>query len=816
VPSLLARFQADLRTGAAPVADFEPPVDDRSIEIHAAHGASRQVEVLRDAILHRLAEDPTLREDEILVVCPAIDSFAPIVEAVFGPPADLRVGAGDDPGPDRAPRLAYRLTDRSLRDTYGLLGALAALVDLVGGRFSASTVLDFLALAPVRLRFDLDDDDLDTIARWVADAEIRWGLDGAHRAGWGIPDGYAIGSWRAAVDRLLVGVAISDDGVGFAAGDVLPLSVESGGVPVAGRLADVLARLGDIAARFAIPADPATWCSRLADAASGLLAAPPDAPWQEAALHRLLQQVAEQSSGSGIELTLADVRRLLADHLGGEPGRSDFFRGGVTVSSLTPLRGIPFRMVCILGMDDGAFGASGADGDDLVAASPHLGDRDARAETRQALLEAVLAAEESLVITRTGWNVVTNQKVPAAVPLAELRDALLATIATSQRDSVSGRLALEHPRQPFDVQNFVDSELVPAGPWSFDPVARDGASARAGARSEPRPFLARPLDRPPLEVIDLGDLHRTLEHPVRGFLRGCLQLHLPREVEPTSDDLPTGLSGLEAWKVAERLLEFVLDGRSAEEWLRRERAVGSLPAGALGDREVETLSTSVANLVGAATDLGFVPGAPSLQPIDIDLDATTRLVGTVRVDRATSPGPVRITYSKDKPKHLVAPWLELLALVTHDPETDWQAVVVDRIDTRRVQRRVLRPAGAGPAERRASARAALAVAVDCYRRSLVEPIPFFARFSKHVYDGNPRPGQWNDFNGWADGDDLSNRLAFSDFDFYELLAIPARADDPPGTADGRVERFAQWFWGAFDASVGCTVDVGSFLSKADA
>ncbi|MGZ8765675.1 MAG: exodeoxyribonuclease V subunit gamma, partial [Acidimicrobiia bacterium] len=693
IGSLLARLQADIRIGTAPVGDFDPSVNDRSIEIHAAHGPSRQVEVLRDAILHRLADDPTLREDEILVVCPAIDAFAPIVEAVFGPPAGT--GGGHATEADGVPRIAYRITDRSLRDTYGLLGALAALVDLVSGRFSASAVLDFLALAPVRLRFDLDDDDLDTIARWTADAEIRWGLDGAHRGAWGIPGNYAVGSWHAVVDRLLVGVAVTDDGVAFAAGDVLPLSVEGSGVPVVGRLAEVLARLADLAEVFSSPRDPTAWCTELARAAAEMLAAPPDAPWQDMALSRLLQEIAAQSAGTEVELTVADVRRLLSQHLGGEPGRSDFFRGGVTVSSLTPLRGVPFRMVCILGMDDGAFGATGTDGDDLVAASAHLGDRDAREETRQALLEVILAAGESLVITRTGWNVVTNQTVPMSVPLVELRDALLMSVSPARRSHIRDHLEIAHPRQPFDVRNFALGAATGDGPWSFDPIALEGAVARGGDRSEASEFLDRPLTRAPVEVLDLGDVHRTLEHPVRGFLRGCLGLHLPRESEARSDDLQTDLVALDAWKVAERLLESVLQGRSTEEWLRRERALGSLPAGALGDREVEKLTTNVANLVASAEGLGFVAGAPALQPIDLELDAKTRLVGTVRVDHAAPPGPVRITYSQFKAKHLVAPWIELLALVAQEPEADWQAVVVCRTKAGKADRRVLRPIGAG-------------------------------------------------------------------------------------------------------------------------
>ncbi len=804
--SLLGRLQADLRAGSAPIADFVPTADDHSIEIHSCHGPSRQVEVLRDAILHRLAEDSTLREDDVLVVCPAIDAFAPLVEAIFGPTADTENSGGEGGG---APQLSYRITDRSLRDTYGMLGALAALVDLAGSRFASAAVIDFLALPPVRLRFDLDDDDLATIARWAGDSEVKWGLDGAHRVGWGIPGDYAPGSWRAVLDRILVGVGVSDDDVALGVGDVLPLGVEGGGISTAGRLADVIARLSDLADAVAQPRTIAGWCELLAAAGDEFLAAPDDAPWQHAALARLVQEIADQSTpppGSSpdhpVELSLADVRRVLAERLGGAPRRPDFFRGGITVSSLTPLRGVPYRVICILGMDDGAFGATGADGDDLVAAAACLGDRDDRAETRQALLEAVLAAGDALLITRTGFNVVTNQRVPPAVPLAELNEAVLDVVAQELRESLSARLEIQHPRQIFDTKNFTPGAVVVSGSWSFDPVARGGAAARCGERPPPPPFLSAPLGAEAHEVIDLGDLQRVLEHPVRGFLRGRLQLHIPREVEVTSDDLPTTLDPLDAWKVAERLLESTLRGATTEEWLRREKARGTLPAGALGERAVEQVSDTVKQLVASARELGYVPGEATLRPIDLTLDAGTRLVGTVRVERVDRPGPVRVSYSRLKAKRTIAPWLDLLALVADDPTTDWQSAIVNRAENgSKIERLVYRPSGSDRKEQRERAVAALRVAVDCYRRSETEPIPLFSVLSKKLHTGKAGSTDWESFMGFADGDDTANALVFGEHDYESLLKIPAESFDPPGSATKRVERFARWLWSAMDESV---------------
>ena len=183
--TLLARVQHDLRAGCAPAGDFELDTDDRSIQVHSCHGQVRQVQVLRDAILHLLADDPTLSEEDIVVLSPAIDQFAPLVEAGFGTSAE---GAAEVPG-SATPRLFYRVTDRSLRESYPVLAALDSLLALVSGRFTASEVLEFVSLPAVRKRFDLDDDALGTIADWVVGTNVRWGLDGRAPRGVGPPAG---------------------------------------------------------------------------------------------------------------------------------------------------------------------------------------------------------------------------------------------------------------------------------------------------------------------------------------------------------------------------------------------------------------------------------------------------------------------------------------------------------------------------------------------------------------------------------------------------------------------------------------------------
>ena len=151
--------------------------EDESIQVHACHGRARQVEVLRDAVLHLLEDDPTLEPRDIIVMCPDIEKFAPLIQATFGG-HDLN----EDGGPSPSRSLEVRLADRSLRQTNPVLGVLAEVLELAPARVTATEVLDLAGREPVRRRFGFDDDDLSRLEDWVDGACVRWGLDAEHRA----------------------------------------------------------------------------------------------------------------------------------------------------------------------------------------------------------------------------------------------------------------------------------------------------------------------------------------------------------------------------------------------------------------------------------------------------------------------------------------------------------------------------------------------------------------------------------------------------------------------------------------------------------
>ncbi len=577
--TLLRRIQDDIRfdralRGAGFGRDEERPLleaEDDSIRVHSCHGRGRQVEVLRDAVLHLLEDDPTLEPRDIIVLCPDIENFAPLIQATFGGHE-----LGDAPA-DPSHRLEIRLADRSLRQTNPLLAVVAEVLELFTARITATEVLDLAGREPVRRRFRFSDDDLFRLEEWVDGAFVRWGFDAAHRADFQLAD-IGANTWQAGLDRILLGVAMAEEGQRLFGG-ALPLDdVDSADIELAGRVAEFVHRLQTVLDSLAGVRTVDGWAEALATIADSLTATATRDGWQRAQLTALLEELVTEAtfedSVSHFELSCDDLRSIMSERLKGRPTRANFCTGHLTVCTLVPMRSIPHRVVCLLGLDDGSFPRHvEKDGDDLTARAPRVGDRDVRSEDRQLLLDALLAAREHLVITYSGRDERSNLPRPPAVPVGELLDVMDHTVRAPKgpaRDAV----VVAHPLQPFDPRNFECAALVADGPWSFDTLHLAGAEASLAPRHRAPAFLERPLAPYAADPVSLDQLERFLRHPVRAFLRERLHLTLHSRTREFEDAIPIDLDPLERWAIADRVLQAQLSGASRQSSLDAELAAG--------------------------------------------------------------------------------------------------------------------------------------------------------------------------------------------------------------------------------------------------
>ncbi|EKF24989.1 exodeoxyribonuclease V, gamma subunit [Mycolicibacterium hassiacum DSM 44199] len=662
--TLLGWLQSDIAANAVRPAGRRLREGDRSVQVHSCHGPARQIEVLREVLLGLLADDPTPQPRDILVMCPDIETYAPLIVAAFGL-GDLM--------PDLHPahQLRVRLADRSLVQTNPLLGVASALLELAGGRATASEVLDLAHAAPVRARFGFTDDNLADITRWVRQANIRWGFDADHRTPYGIE--FVQNTWEFGIDRVLAGVAMSDDSHAWL-DRTLPLDdVGSDRIELAGQLAEYITRLRDVVAALTGAQPLRDWLRALEDGILALTEVGDDDAWQISQLQREFADVlATAGDRAGTELRLSDVKALLQRHLAGRPTRANFRTGTLTVCTMVPMRSVPHRVVCLVGLDDGVFPRHGVvDGDDVLARDPMTGERDIRSEDRQLLLDAIGAATEKLVVTYTGANEYSGLERPPAVPLAELLDALDATTEAPVRD----RVVTRHPLQPFDIRNVVPGELgmPPDRSFSFDPAACTAARARSGERTAPPPFVSGPLPAPPADDVVLADLVAFFRDPVRGFFR-ALDFTLPWEVDGIEDAMPVDLDALQEWTVGDRMLQDMLRGMEPKQACQAEWRRGTLPPGKLGWRRARDICARSQALADTANR--FRDADPSAIDVYIDLGGGRRLTGTVAP--VFGRRLVSVTYSKLDGRHGLQAWIPLLALCAHDPDGDWTAVCIGR------------------------------------------------------------------------------------------------------------------------------------------
>ena len=662
--TLLGRLQADVLHSRA----GEHQGSDATISLHACHGPMREVEVLHDQLLALLADGGDIRPHDVVVMTPDVQRFAPLIEAVF------ERDRGDQH------YIPYSIADRAPRSDCAVIDAFIRILGLVGSRARASDLLDLLALAPVQEQFGIASEEVSIVASWVKDSGVRWGIDAAHRSAHGQPPVHE-NTWRFGIDRLLLGYAMAGDGRTLFAGALPYDEIEGQSALLAGKLAAFSEALFDVVASLAEPRPIASWCDALSALVDRLLAqgsggrGPADA-WQHQRIRDGLASLRNAGEAVGYEspLGIEVVRAALEDELdAAEPARG-FLSGGVTFCAMVPMRSVPFRVVCMLGMSDGEFPRSQRPVDfDLMAkaGASRAGDRSRRDDDRYLFLEALLAARERVIITYTGQSIRDDTRQAPSVVVGDLVDYLVASHGGSQpRDGIDDdqhiarvhpRLLTRHPLQPFSPRYF-----DPAEPELFSHVRgyRDGAERlSSGTRTTVEPFFDDTL---PVRVEDavgaplaLADLLRFFENPVRHLMKNRLGIDLRERSVELSDREPVELDALQRYALGDTLLSLRVDGVGLETTRELARASGLLAPGTPGicdHDEVMAVVEPIAEHVRALREGGRRPGLS----IDHILRDGTPIVG--ELGERWAKGLLRHQYARVTGKQLLSQWIRQLAL----------------------------------------------------------------------------------------------------------------------------------------------------------
>ncbi|HOU89862.1 MAG TPA: exodeoxyribonuclease V subunit gamma [Polyangiaceae bacterium] len=650
------------------------PDTDRSIELHACHAPLREVEVLHELLRAAFEDDPTLEPHEVLVMTPRVAAYAPLIDAVFG---------ADDGGGARIP---YRVADQAPGDRSPVVRAALTVLSVLAGRVTLGEVAELLDAEPVRARFGLDAGAVPRLLDLCGEAGIRWGIDAADRAACGAPAVEA-NTWRRGLHRLLLGHALPDAAEPFAG--VAP--VAAGDPELLGRLAELLTTLFAWRDRLRAPRPVAEHAAALLELLPAWLSSGAAAEEELALLRGVAAALGEAAAAAGFSapIPLELFRELVAERLPEAGTAAGFLAGGVTFSALLPMRSVPFRVVCLLGMNDGDFPrARPPTSFDRMLAAPRPGDRSVRREDEHLFLEVLLSARERLVISYLGRSMQDDTvRAPSVVvgDLIELLDEAFVVASPStpapsgvvdDRGGVGTRRIVSHPIQRFSPRRFA------AGAATFDAVAAAGARALTAPRRPPSRLLTAPLPAPAVGELSLDAIVDALASPSRALLRGRLGVSLEERGAELLGQDPIELDARTRRAIGADLLTLALGspaGAAVEVAWERERARGRLPQGAAGRSLFEGLVPEVEAIAREARRHRL---GDRLAPVPVALAlGDARLVGVL--EELWPGAQVLVRYAREGGGSELDAWVRHLALQVlrgdaPAPELPARTVVVAR------------------------------------------------------------------------------------------------------------------------------------------
>ncbi len=687
---------------------------DRSLAVHSCHSPLRELEVLRDQLLWHLQADSSLEARDIIVMCPDIDGYAPFIDAVFADRAEARE------------HLPFQIADRTPRATYTLVDAFLRILDVVSGRLPGPTVLDLLSNELVRQRFDIQAAELATIQSWVANSHIRWGHDAQHRHAEGQPE-TALNTWRFGLDRLLLGYASPASELELFADTLAYDEMEGTVTDLLGRFADFCENLFAVRESLQEPCSLTHWQGRLERALRLLLVSNDETSAQHQMLRDSFAALSEQAAHYGFDeqLSLAGVSALVKEHLDDIASRSNFLSGGVTFCQLVPMRSIPHRVVCLIGMNDGAFPrATQALSFDLVASSPRLGDRSPRDDDRYLFLEAILAARDALIITYTGQSNQTNQSLPPSVLVGELLDHVDASFVGPGESLARKSLVVEHPLQAFSPRYFdgSDSKLFSYSALYCQEAESLVAGPAPGLEPSTAHFISARIVNPEDQqrLVRLDELLAFFANPAQWYVHQRVGIRLRAQEDALKTREPIELDNLERWAVGERLLHSLLSLGDIEEARAALSAGGYLPLGTPAHMYLDAVQPTVEAIANKARQFQEGGRLPSIE-VDLHL-GDTRLVG--QLGSLYSRCRQEVSYSRLEGKRQLQAWIQHLVLC-HQTPPDYprETVCIGRSNDTAVAQRFRPVADAGPV---------LRDLLQVYLLGQQVPLPIFAR-SSHAF-----------------------------------------------------------------------------------
>ncbi len=604
---------------------------DGSISLHSCHTPMREVEVLYDQLLDLINNDPHLKPEHIIVMMPSVQTYAPFVEAVFAA---------------RQHQIPYTIADRKLTETNVIADILSALLELPESRFEINRVLAFLDYEPVRQRFKLSEDDVTQVREWCTQTNIRWSIDASMRQCLDLPDTLEH-SWLAGIQRMLLGSVMNSDAL---YNDILPYTeIEGSLTTVLGRFVEFAQHLFELHDWKQQQYSLDIWIEKIRSLMDHILF---DDDQQHSVLNEInnrLNQLVDQAKRAdySTDINFPFIKDLVLEILENGSQQEHFASGGVTFSELTPMRSVPFKVVCLIGMSDGQFPKPSIQYSfDLLAEDGYRrGDRSRRTEERYLFLESLLAAQERLYISYVGRDVRKNTEIPPSVLVSELIDYIEKYFDMDRKE-----LIVEHPLQAFSTRYYeIDSDLFTYSNFLVGRQVTDQEPA----------FLTTALEKSTISEVSLRELTRFIRFPVRYFLEQRLGIKPEHSIGELPEREPFEPEMFSEVELRQSIFQHY--EQPQEQIVKRLRAQSLLPHGTEGQRVFEQEWQVVSDLIERSAEITEKQSVSVQQKVgDILLHGT--------LENITKQGIVFVSFGELWCQDILEHWLNHLCLAITTPD----------------------------------------------------------------------------------------------------------------------------------------------------
>ncbi|MCP4159227.1 MAG: exodeoxyribonuclease V subunit gamma [Deltaproteobacteria bacterium] len=622
---------------------YSVDISDNSISFHACHSESREVEILQDNILSFL-DSEGINPEDIIVMAPDIEKYTPYIHSVFN----------IDKLSDKI-KIPYSISDRTVISESRLIDAFMNILNLSSTRMEASVIISLLEVNEIMERFELTDKDLDIIRKWVKESGIRWGVDAKYREQEGLPS-YNAFSWDHGLKRMLTGYAMPGDNEKMFM-DILPYDpIEGGFSEILGKLSSFTKKLFGTVEIFKEKHSVIDWVEVLKDILESFLIRSDETEREFKMAIDTFNELTEFSEIASFnnEISIKIIMNYLSKSFSKKGFGGGFISSGITFCSMLPMRSIPFKVICLLGMNDNEFPASTFFSEfDLIGKYPKKGDRSKRDDDRYLLLETIMSANEKLYISYIGQSIKDNSNIPPSVVVTELLDYIEKKCSDKE---IINNLILRHPLQPFSLEYFKGDKL-----FSYSKEYYQSALSLTKEK-KPLIFAKKPINDAPKEFkdINLSNLLSFFSNPSKYLLKNRVGINIQDNYLKLEDREPFDIAPLEAHILEKTVFEKIISDVDPMEYLKSAKFSGNTPVGSPGEYMIDEMFRKVSEISDKIKDYIKISSDKTEYKLDISM-GEFRVTGYLE---KIFNKMIHFRYGKTRGKERLLAWIKHLFLNT--------------------------------------------------------------------------------------------------------------------------------------------------------